>query len=156
MPITTPPTQSDIDRFWSHVNRSAGPDACWDWQRYRDEHGYGMFKLNGRAVRTHRFAAYITYGAIPDGYEVHHKCTNRACVNPKHLEPLSSADHLNLNPLTITQRARTLCQRCDSPLRRDTDQRRCRKCQSERRRKLTQKRRAAMEQTARVEREEEV
>jgi hypothetical protein len=32
---------------------------------------------------------------IPKGYEINHKCRNRACCNPEHLEMLSRKEHLN-------------------------------------------------------------
>lgn len=30
---------------------------------------------------------------IPEGYEINHKCKNRACCNPSHLEMLTVAEH---------------------------------------------------------------
>jgi len=29
------------DRFWSKVDQSAGPNACWPWTAYRNPGGYG-------------------------------------------------------------------------------------------------------------------
>jgi hypothetical protein len=31
------------DRFWSKVDRTAGPDGCWLWTRKRTKTGYGLF-----------------------------------------------------------------------------------------------------------------
>ena len=70
------------ERFWAKVKK--GTD-CWEWTA-AIVGGYGYFRFNGRWVRAHRFAYELTYGAIPDGFEIDHQCRNRACVNPSHLE----------------------------------------------------------------------
>lgn len=33
------------------------------------------------------------HGKLPEGYEVHHKCGNRACCNINHLEALDGREH---------------------------------------------------------------
>jgi hypothetical protein len=82
-------TPRDIQRFWSKVDRSGGPDACWPWtcgrQRLR---GYGFFWLvsAGMNVLTHRVAYQLEYGDFPDeSLCVCHKCDNPPCCNPSHL-----------------------------------------------------------------------
>lgn len=82
-------TPRDIERFWSKVDRSGGPDACWLWTGTCFEDGYGRFHPSGRrTVRTHRFAWEITYGPIPDDLFVCHDCPdgdNTRCCNFGHL-----------------------------------------------------------------------
>ena len=42
------------ERFWSKADRSGGPEACWPWMAARNEHGYGVMRIEGRNVRAHR------------------------------------------------------------------------------------------------------
>lgn len=50
--------------------------------------------LNSRPA--HRFSYELSCGEIPPGFEVHHLCGNRQCVNPDHLVGLSRRDHVKL------------------------------------------------------------
>jgi hypothetical protein len=46
---------------------------------------YGMIRLNGRMVKTHRVAYQAAYGPIPEGAHVLHRCDVGLCCNPTHL-----------------------------------------------------------------------
>lgn len=72
------------ERFWSKVDRSGGPDACWLWTAGCSSEGYGSFRVLGRVVGAHLFAYTLLCGPVADGLVVRHKCDNRRCCNPAH------------------------------------------------------------------------
>jgi|SRR5688572_195378 len=82
-----------LKRFWEKVDiRSL--DECWVWKAGCDTEGYGNFSLNGKQINSHRVAWEQTYGRIPRGKHVLHKCDNPPCCNPGHLflgNPLMNA-----------------------------------------------------------------
>ncbi len=84
------------DRFWAKV-AIGKPEACWEWQGYIDENGYGRIQISHnykyKTFRTHRFAWHLTNGEINDC--ILHSCDNRKCVNPNHLRDGSYLDNTN-------------------------------------------------------------
>lgn len=93
-------------RFWAKVDKQ-GPvplyaphlGSCWIWTATLTE-GYGRFIAQARRgerrvwVAAHRWSYEHLVGPIPAGLELDHLCRVRDCVNPGHLEPVTSAENL--------------------------------------------------------------
>ncbi len=80
-------TQGEIDRFWSKVNRSGGPNACWEWQASLNNKGYGRISIRGQCFIASRVAFSLSHES-PEKTEVCHNCPNGdnpKCCNPAHL-----------------------------------------------------------------------
>jgi len=60
---------------------------------FRGPGGYGEVCIDGQTFRAHRIVQEILNEHIPSGYQVHHKCGEKACVNPDHLEALPPKTH---------------------------------------------------------------
>lgn len=83
-------------------------DGCIEWTGFTTSKGYGTFGIHSEhnpmnAVKAHRFSYALAYGfdKLPTGTDetqkrkvIHHKCENKTCVNPAHLEIVS--DRWNL------------------------------------------------------------
>ena len=74
---------------------SQGPaGACWPWQGSLSDHGYGIYRRNGKNDYAHRVAYERVNGKLADGMTVDHTCRVRSCVNPDHLEAVTRGDNL--------------------------------------------------------------
>lgn len=81
-------------RFWAKVDVRR-PGECWPWQKATNEHGYGIFRVNGENVKAHRMALQLSDGVHRDPEEkVRHTCDNPPCCNPAHLVPGTQADNV--------------------------------------------------------------
>lgn len=144
-----------IERFWERVERT---DTCWLWTGAKGARGYGNFKPIGRrTVVVHRYAYEQFVGPIPEGLTIDHLCRVRNCVNPAHLEAVTSRENILRGESVSAQAARrTHCPRghaydAENTYRTKLGHRSCRAChrldQRERQARKRAERRVAMELT---------
>lgn len=60
--------------------------TCWIWMGDIGGHGYGSLSVKKKQKLAHRYSYEVFKGPIPAGLHVMHKCHNRLCINPDHLE----------------------------------------------------------------------
>lgn len=95
---------------------------CWNWKkRIRKaayDSGYGNFSqkcvVDGynwfRSIPAHRLVYTVYRGQIPTGLELDHLCRNTRCVNPDHLEPVTSQENVR-RALSYKSGTKRLCPR---------------------------------------------
>ncbi len=105
-----PLNATDADRFFTYVASSSDPLGCWEWTGGKTW-GYGQFTANGRNVKAHRWSYEFFRDEIPPGLVIDHLCRNPACVNPWHLEPVTTRVN---NLRGDVANARWRCKRCNS------------------------------------------
>ena len=79
-------------RFFKKVNKT---DTCWLWTGSQDTHGYGHLRHIEQTYKSHRFSWLLAGNTIPEGHLIRHKCRNRHCVNPEHLETGTHQDNMH-------------------------------------------------------------
>ena len=94
-----------------------GTDRCWLWVGPTNG-GYGQLWYTTDSgtpttTTTHRVMYLSFVGPIPDGFQVHHTCEVRRCVNPAHLQAISRQDHGSLHAAEHLER-NPCCVRCGS------------------------------------------
>ena len=80
-----------LDRLMAKVETS--PSGCWEWRAAMFANGYGQFRHKGQNVKAHRIAYELLVGLIPEGLTIDHLCSNKRCVNPDHLEPVTQLEN---------------------------------------------------------------
>lgn len=80
---------------------------CWVWTGYIEKNGYGRAYAGDHGTRktmwAHIFVYHVLVGPTPPGLELDHKCRNRSCVNPDHLELVTHLENVRRGVAFRTQ-----------------------------------------------------
>lgn len=69
-------------------------NGCWIWNGAISRYGYGVFNpCHAKVERAHRRVYQELVGPIPEGLVLDHLCRVKACVNPAHLEPVTTQEN---------------------------------------------------------------
>ncbi|MEV5451643.1 HNH endonuclease signature motif containing protein [Streptomyces sp. NPDC052535] len=82
--------QTVMDRLIANLRQDG---SCWVWTRSTNGDGYGLISIKRAMIRTHQVSYQLFVGSVPDGLQLDHLCRVRLCVNPDHLEPVTSGEN---------------------------------------------------------------
>lgn len=77
-------------RLFSKVDTTG---VCWQWTADLTNDGYGRFWYGGLVLRAHRAVWCLLIGPVPEHLVPDHRCKNRACVNPDHIEWITEEEN---------------------------------------------------------------
>ena len=102
------PTAKDVERFMRRVEVTS---SCWLMSGSQTRGGYVQFQYQGKRIMCHRFAYIAFEGDIPTDLEIDHLCRIKNCVNPDHLEPVTTKENLRRDPnnLSTINATKTQC-----------------------------------------------
>lgn len=115
--LTPELAQATWERILQRVERTS--EGCLRWKGSTNSRGYGLISVGGRLFLIHRVALIVRDGSIPTGLVGDHTChdpaicaggntcLHRRCVNPEHLEPVTSPENCRRG----VQQNRSTCKR---------------------------------------------
>lgn len=84
------------------VEIGQSPGDCWEWiGTINHKTGYGKKTFAGKDYLAHRWVFEMLQGPIPEDKVINHICSNRACVNPHHLEVVSQTENCRKRKCTF-------------------------------------------------------
>lgn len=78
---------------WTVVQRVADLGPCWEFDGPKMGKGYGSVQIDGRAYLAHRISFDHHNPPLKPCEVARHRCDNKTCVNPDHIERGSRADN---------------------------------------------------------------
>ena len=85
-----------IERFKNKINKINKSEGCWEWLGCKSTTGYGVTSFKRKRYFAHRVSYFIYYKKIDTTLVVDHKCSNKICVNPHHLQLVTRSENVLL------------------------------------------------------------
>jgi len=97
-----------MDKFFSIIKKTKN---CWTWVGPK-MNGYGFYRDKNQRLYAHRVSYFYYIGELDKSLVVDHICNNRECVNPKHLQQITSVENTmrGNGPAAINKRKKN-CQK---------------------------------------------
>ena len=102
------------ERFLDKISPEPN-SGCWRWDAAQTTMGYGVMTINCKQHYAHRLSYEHFKSPIPEGLQIDHLCRMPWCVNPDHLEVVTSRENTRrgrLREVTIKRHAaKIFCKR---------------------------------------------
>jgi len=95
-----------IEKFLKKVKKTK---TCWLWIPAHVRNGYGSIRVGKKVINAHKYFYETLVGKVPKGKELDHLCRIPACVNPKHLEPVSHRENVLRGKVGFCNANKTHC-----------------------------------------------
>ena len=93
------------------LSRCVVVESCWEWMGAASGLGHGRINRGGKSVAPYRMMYELKVGPIPDGLVIDHLCRNPRCLNPDHMEPVTSGENVlrGVGPSAMAARQERCC-----------------------------------------------
>lgn len=87
-------TKTIADRLEKHSIPEPN-SGCVLWLGHVNGNGYGQISVGKRRkLAAHRAAYEHRFGSVPEGHVLDHLCRVRSCINPEHLEAVTTRENI--------------------------------------------------------------
>ncbi|MCZ1019427.1 HNH endonuclease [Streptomyces noursei] len=83
---------SAVQRAKKYLDAAQPEQGCLVHPGHKGDRGYITVRFRGRNEKAHRFIYRNLVQELNPGDVVHHKCANRSCINPDHLQAVTAGE----------------------------------------------------------------